>query len=531
MISYLKNNNTRDLCNVTGLSEGIHGYQIWLPANVSSTAMGDTENHYLGSLHQGRPVITGDKPVIHFKLHGTLIKRDPKLKMCSSAVDPDALFSNEFSVLATSGPGFDHYPCLGPGLSTGLQWEYGIRYSYKTAYIRERVRYTEVAPHMHVVTREYNNGAIDKFSGEIVEQRFSIVIQIYYPRYDKLYHRWSWECRDNGYESIAITQTPDQFIDQHWGLLDSKAQEWIDKQGILGSASVDAMRGPCRHTDIRQVTSGAVSTREAKRFRDHLVSRQYFWKQPDYDWSELCQKSIDNLNYVDINTVQYLREIKDTLSEIQALKKLLGNPTNPKAWASLFLNMEYGTKLTLSDTKELILALKKAASDVRRISSHSWKFCRARKSSSFTVGNAAVMNATVDYNYKVYYNPHDEVWRRIISTCAEWDVLPTLGNVWDMIPYSFVMNWFIDVESMLVAIDTRAAINRLDVIGTLYTEKIRYPITPDYLFEGMRITNGYFSSYRRKWSRSLHLPAVSLGLSDGYKRNIPQLLAILVQRS
>lgn len=245
------------------------------------------------------------------------------------------------------------------------------------------------------------------------------------------------------------------------------------------------------------------------------------------EFGAVCQRAVDNINYVSINTAAYLKDLKDFGSELEAIKRLVRNPKNPKSWASLFLNSQYGSRLTISDTFELINAMIRTAKQMNRgMRKKKWNTCRARIASTTTYFGTS---CTRQINYKVYYKPYDSGIKSYVQKLAQWDLLPTFGNLWDFLPYSFVVDWFIDIGGLLESIDTAVQAETLDVVGVLWSTKDTI-LKDGYSTETNEVLYQSLTIYKRQWSRTLHPIPLHTGVSDGYLHNIPQLLAIIVQK-
>jgi len=74
----------------------------------------------------------------------------------------------------------------------------------------------------------------------------------------------------------------------------------------------------------------------------------------------------------------------------------------------------------------------------------------------------------------------DSEFDRLISSIDSLGFAPTLENIWDLIPYSFVVDWFIDIGGLLERVDTRLRLLRLNIRYTTMSKKdiVRYNIRP-----------------------------------------------------
>lgn len=240
----------------------------------------------------------------------------------------------------------------------------------------------------------------------------------------------------------------------------------------------------------------------------------------------LAQKAAENIQYVDINSVAFIKELRDQLGEIKALLDLIKAPLNPKKWASFYLSCQYGTRLTIADVLELIQGIQLAARQNPLGKKGAFNTCRARE--TFSLATPGVLYDSITYNYKICYRPYDKGIMSFIDRLSKWDLLPSLGNLWDLVPYSFVVDWFIDVGGMLESCDAACKLISLPVCGTSASFKRSYRIT------GLSLAGAQWDSeftvYSRNAEREVILPHPSLSFPGNAQNNILQLSAILVQK-
>jgi hypothetical protein len=64
-----------------------------------------------------------------------------------------------------------------------------------------------------------------------------------------------------------------------------------------------------------------------------------------------------------------------------------------------------------------------------------------------------------------------------IRTLLEWDAWPTLENAWDLIPFSFVVDWFGNVSEILDSVDANFYASTLAVREVLSTTRLEIDIS------------------------------------------------------
>lgn len=139
------------------------------------------------------------------------------------------------------------------------------------------------------------------------------------------------------------------------------------------------------------------------------------------------------------------------------------------------------------------------------------------------------------YHYKVYYQPYDLPFAKSIKTLMDVDLFPTLTNVWDLVPFSFVIDWFLDIGSLFERIDTRTYASTLAVLGVLRSIKRSVSGVPGAAFpfwnrniSGLVGTWGC-TSYQRASSSTLDLPHLILDTPREF-HNYAELAAIIAQK-
>lgn len=176
--------------------------------------------------------------------------------------------------------------------------------------------------------------------------------------------------------------------------------------------------------------------------RISTLSTEYYRQriQPSilpYEWEELAAHVYGEINPgFSSNGVAYandLRELKtqaaDTLQKLKSLSHLGGMPNNKKLklMANLFLSFHYGWKLFVADTGELLSSL-------------ALNFQKIRRSGY----NPATQDGS-EIRYSVCLAPFAKCKTEIDKLRHYFDLDLDVGNLWDLLPWSFVVDWFVGV--------------------------------------------------------------------------------------
>jgi hypothetical protein len=72
---------------------------------------------------------------------------------------------------------------------------------------------------------------------------------------------------------------------------------------------------------------------------------------------------------------------------------------------------------------------------------------------------------------KVAIEDEDSTFQALAQKVDSMGFALTLQNVWDLIPYSFIVDWFIDIGGFLERSDTRMRLSRLNIKYATMSEK------------------------------------------------------------
>lgn len=168
-------------------------------------------------------------------------------------------------------------------------------------------------------------------------------------------------------------------------------------------------------------------------------------------WPELASQAYQDLGMSDVNGIAFLSELLSMGEEVRSFARTLKSiPSNRvKAAASAWLAVHYGFKLTLLDIGKLkeTLALQ-AARDTRK--------SRIRASKQFSVDGVSYVA-----RYQVFYNVFGQVDDLLDQLLQLSDATLTSENLWDMVPFSFVIDWFVQLGDVLQSLDNYANLSQI----------------------------------------------------------------------
>lgn len=226
------------------------------------------------------------------------------------------------------------------------------------------------------------------------------------------------------------------------------------------------------------------------------------------NWSQLAAEAYSSLAFSDINGIAFIKDAGEMGQAFTSFAKTLRSipSSRIKAAAAAWLSVHYGFKLALLDTMTLKQELQKQS------------LRNSRKSKCQSVTTFSRRNVQYTARYQVFYNEFDKLMETVDQLLRISDAVLTSENLWDMVPYSFVVDWFINVGDMLSAIDGwNSLIREHTVIAAGKSVKGVLAATPEMFglpkslrasFTGVNLTC-YFRRYERYLQRPTFLPSLA----------------------
>jgi len=253
---------------------------------------------------------------------------------------------------------------------------------------------------------------------------------------------------------------------------------------------------------------------------------------PKEMWGDLADVAVQNARSLDINSIEYARDLVQLKDSCDSIIKLLRGKPDLRKLADAWLTFKYGFRLLIRDSMELGNALGDLLVERRK----KWySTCRAMEKSVSTITKGPLRGHPVfeQYNLKVYYSPDSDKFLSLCKMMMDWDMFPSLENIWDLIPLSFVIDWFTDFSRTLSRIDTNTYVSTVDVHGVIETRKSCVQSIPaDILYlPGGAVWSGCLALdiYSRQLPKHLTLPLLRLGSPREF-HNIVELTAIIIQK-
>lgn len=171
-----------------------------------------------------------------------------------------------------------------------------------------------------------------------------------------------------------------------------------------------------------------------------------------HDLGVLSAKVINQFKITDVNIPAYLFELPELgRSSIEAISNAIsaaGSATLGEAMKHLAksnLAYQYGDRLSLYDTQDIVECISETSRRMGVFAPRTAKVISTKP----TTGD--VFKGTDTFRYTVTAHPDDKLSKSCYALANVFNV----ANTWDMIPFSFVVDWFVNLDDAFQAADAR----------------------------------------------------------------------------
>lgn len=240
------------------------------------------------------------------------------------------------------------------------------------------------------------------------------------------------------------------------------------------------------------------------------------------DFGDLTTDAISTLDANSINMFEFIggfKNPKELLPKLRNLQKL-------KTHAGNYLGVQYGVLPTVSDLKTLYEAI--TAATLPYFDSNNYQVLTAGRSDDRTSSTGRV--EVID-RIKIAINPSDPRLFTLSEKMRNLGGFPSIDNLWELVPYSFVIDWFVNVGDMLEEIDTRYRVAKLPIVyATRSTKVIFEPNLPETLTERGALGDVKLVYYDRTVSEQPPLPTLNFEVSNSLPSHWLEAGALIVAR-
>lgn len=202
-----------------------------------------------------------------------------------------------------------------------------------------------------------------------------------------------------------------------------------------------------------------------------FISTSIMIHRPKLD-SELARTAIDSqIGSLSANNIENAIQLRKGPLPLDAIRKASRDMTG--ALASLYLWWRYVVKTTIKDFRELLTLTELRVKQARAFSG---KWIRARSADTLTTEIPLLGDVVWRRHFRIYFRSSIDGGTPLLKLRA-LGLHPGLAQAWDLIPYSFVKDWFFSVQDVLKAIDDQIAFSSLRLGRGVYSAKCVEPLT------------------------------------------------------
>ena len=238
-------------------------------------------------------------------------------------------------------------------------------------------------------------------------------------------------------------------------------------------------------------------------------------------WGELAADAYNSVPFFSSNGIAYakdLRNLKKSAEQTLSLIKSFGKAGKfANKIANLFLSFYYGWRLFVYDTQELYQSIEKRNRSLdylnRATSQRKWE------------AHGATYLATFQCYYYRYANA-----TKLDQFILDYDLALTPENIWDLIPFSFVVDWFTGIGQALETASSNYTFMQMhEVLCSGRSIKAIKNVNASKLHPGWQGTIK-FSYYNRSYIPAAYRPTFSFSNSVNPLDHLIEGTALIVSR-
>jgi hypothetical protein len=278
-----------------------------------------------------------------------------------------------------------------------------------------------------------------------------------------------------------------------------------------------------------------------------ITPGSFFWKNlierldEELPYGDLTQQAVEDARVLDINSLAYLGDfakIGSLLQQIGDIAKILKNPVAStakssmaemlKTMSSAYLLEHYGIRLGIQDTEaildaadkvELTRTMRYGAQATTEITRDSGTPLQAMRRCTLDIDAVTSEQASLLMSVQ-----------QMKRTLYDLDIVPSLENIWDMVPYSFVVDWFLPIGQYFESLELNGFAQTLPLRGAFYATKVMWEEAYNATFsDGTKFEgNLTFRCYQRQCRGALELPPFRPDSPKGLSNHWLETTALLI---
>lgn len=319
-----------------------------------------------------------------------------------------------------------------------------------------------------------SESGIQDYTYKVSERNNSYDVDYLFRTYDKVTE--SWDVWYEAYYNYAYSTESGTLVVSKYDSKDKKTKvSWPGKHLYLGD--VVAVHYTRDYSFAESLVESPASYRR--------LLRKYFITFDRTEYQDLVVSMINDIAYLDLNMIAFVKDMTEVKQLIQSVAELLKavkqKNINLKTISSAYLLKKYAIDTSINDVKVLLDTIS------RLCSSREFKYLNSprkyhRRTSTRSEERIGELLPTFSENVSITTqncvtgiltvapSSNDNV-AKFLTALDMFDANPTLENLWDLIPYSFVIDWFIDFGSNLEALAAYRKVEQMALIALIYSRK------------------------------------------------------------
>lgn len=258
------------------------------------------------------------------------------------------------------------------------------------------------------------------------------------------------------------------YIRQTW---DMTKRDWVSHPMDFAISVLGSTSNPCNA--VGPTDTGLLLTQTLGLVKAIFMNAEIgtsCWEAQQEALPSLVSGALDAAADLSINTLAYARDVRNLAKDAKSLLGTIRGLKNPKNWANLWLSYRFGLRLFAEDTQQVYKA-------ITRIDTYRGETRRSHRSKT-THRSLSCGEADIRVGLTLFVDAVPMRQRSISHAALALDVAPTLTNLWDLVPYSFVVDWLVPVGEALETIDSMTKLSQFPVRGATVTTRADVDIGP-----------------------------------------------------
>lgn len=280
----------------------------------------------------------------------------------------------------------------------------------------------------------------------------------------------------------------------------------------------------------------------------------FFQRPSEVDFGLLSLQCADQLKLVDKNILFLIFDAEDMTNWRALWKQMFASSTwhrARRAWdqifrysssrpgketvrevfkplTSMYLFTKYGVLTAVSDIRRLVQGVVDFVHQPLYQRLHSRQIVSLQE----PVGSNHTYTAVLTVECGKYPDWVLGQIQRMIAEIKRWGVYPRISDIWDIIPYSFVVDWFIQFGDLFDSVaDYLDVKDYFPVKEVISSEKWEYQVDASVLVPEYGASGQVHFKYYTRWiSQELPLPPVTLEAGSLQDSHLVEATALILQR-